>query len=80
MDPRIQRLVTRYAFAKGDQFLGRGRGKDAPGDVLAGWALERSELDPTKAVALVRAMKIHPKQRRAALEHLAPLVRVVSLR
>lgn len=74
MDPRIARLVEKYAYARGDSFLRRGKGGPVPGDVLAGWALDRAQHDPIRAIEVLRGYPLPPDQRQAAMRYLAPLV------
>ena len=74
MDPRIARLIERFAYAKGDALLGqRGAGGTPKPEVLAGWALEKAGADPAKAVELLRRVKMPRWQLRDVLAVLGPL-------
>jgi hypothetical protein len=74
IDPRALRLIELYARAKGDARLRKIRTNPTPsGEVLAGWALERSAADPLRAMALIRGIKMPRWQRDEALSELESL-------
>lgn len=80
MDLRVERLIERYAYAKGDLLLARRKGRQgttrppAP-EVIAGWALEKTRGDPLRALELVKAVPLRfpPWQRQQALQVLQGL-------
>jgi hypothetical protein len=63
MDPRVERLIERYAYAKGDLLLARRKGRQGPTrppspEVIAGWALEKTRGEVLRALELVKALPL----------------------
>jgi hypothetical protein len=80
MDPRIRRLIAKYAIAKGDFLIRRKTGgRFADPEVLAGWVLERSGGDVLQAIQAASALRIDQRQRRELLDVLRPLTMVLDL-
>jgi len=71
----MEPLISAFAFARGETLLRRRRNRTPSSQELAGWALERTGLDPVEAVRLLQRTPMPRLQRTDALRHLRPLVK-----